>query len=101
MKMCKARYGWEPSHSVYQLICDQVWAKIYGSGSERVEQVGPHNAGRYFVQIAGSRVLVAWSDVTLQIATFLPVTCEISDRGEYEDGGKYGAHKASELTQRT
>ena len=80
MNQCLLRYGWYPDHNVYALICDQVWSAIYGTGSDRVEQVGPKRTGRFFVRIQGAWVLVAWSDVTLQIATFLPLTCELSDR---------------------
>ena len=83
IETCRKRYGIVLNHTSYALICDRLWAHIHGSGDGEVERVGPRSKQRYYVTFSGTLMLVAWSDVTLQVATFLPRWCDMSER---EDG---------------
>lgn len=76
---CQARYRLRLSVGQYLWICDEVWASKYGSGSADVEPV-PGYPNRYFVLIQSRYVLVAWSELTGQIATFLPTSSRVADR---------------------
>lgn len=76
---CQARYRIRLSVGQYLWMCDEVWASKYGSGSACVESV-PGYPNRFFVLIQSRYTLVAWSELTMQIATFLPVASELVDR---------------------
>lgn len=80
MAACERRYGFPLTHGDYAMICDRVWAYLHGAGDDSVERVGRPATQRYYVRYKGFLLLVAWSNVTLQIATFLPRWSDLSDR---------------------
>ncbi len=77
---CRSRYGIDLSVGQYLWLCDEVWACGYGAGSAHAERAGHRGDKRYLVTVRGCWVLAAWSEVTMQIATFLPSSCRLVDR---------------------
>lgn len=77
MRRYQERYGIQLTDFDYRVLCSRVFSCVNGGASIGTERIA---GDLYCLCVGGAFVFARWDDRTMQIATFIPASVEVSRR---------------------